>query len=344
MCAFGKIVIDRDIPYIKGVLEPYFDVEYYGGREISRECLCGSSAMIIRTRTKCNADLLQGTDVKLIATATIGLDHIDEPFCASSGIKVVNAPGCNAGAVLQYFYTALYQLAHSKNIELKGKTIGVIGVGHVGSLVADFGEKLGFKVIRNDPYRAAVETAPEGYFSSLDHLLSHSDIVTLHIPLSHENLNFVDDRFFDLMKEGAIFVNASRGEVLSEEALLEVRSKLSGVVLDVWRGEPKINIDLLSVADIATPHIAGYSAQGKINGTVAVVREVANFFGVKELHDFSLPSARTELDFEGKSQLEITQMLTSLYPILDDDGSLRSNPRDFEQLRSQYKYRIEYVY
>lgn len=339
-----KIVIDRDIPYMSGVLDPYFDLTICAGSQIDRDLVRDAKALIIRTRTKCNASLLEGSEVKLIATATIGADHIDSEYCAANNIKVVNAPGCNSAAVMQYFYTALYQLAHLKKMPLSGKTIGVIGVGNVGGKVADFGERLGFRVLRNDPYREGQEHCQKDFFCTLDYLLAHSDIVTLHIPLWKDNVNFADDRFFAAMNEGAIFVNASRGEVVVEEALLGARGKLGGVVIDVWRGEPAINRDLLAAADIATPHIAGYSKQGKINGTVAVVRGVARHFGIEPLTNFALEDARCNLSFEGKSQSEVLDLLLSLYPIMEDDRALRAAPEEFEKLRSQYNYRIEYVY
>ena len=318
-----KAIIDKAIPYIQGVLEPFFDVEYLPGKEIDRAKAADADVLLIRTRTHCNEALLSGSKVKLVATATIGCDHIDMPWCQKAGIKVVNAPGCNSSAVMEYFFTAIYKLAEMKDIDLLGQTIGVVGVGHVGSKVANMAEELGFRVLRNDPPRMAAE-GPKG-FVELDYLLKHSDIVTIHIPLEN-NLDFAGDHFFDSMKDGAIFVNASRGEVIVEEAFLRNRPRFAGVVMDVWRHEPDITPAMLEAADIATPHIAGYSMQGKINGTTAVVRATGEFFDIPELKEFSLPSA--------EKPFSLTR-----YDIMADDAALRSAPESFESLRSNYNYR-----
>ncbi|MBO7487947.1 MAG: erythronate-4-phosphate dehydrogenase, partial [Bacteroidales bacterium] len=221
-----KAIIDKAIPYIQGVLEPFFDVEYLPGKDIDRTKAADADVLLIRTRTHCNEALLSGSKVKLVATATIGCDHIDMPWCREAGIKVVNAPGCNSSAVMEYFFTAIYKLAEMKGYDLLGQTIGVVGVGHVGSKVANMAEELGFRVLRNDPPRMAAE-GPKG-FVDLDTLLKHSDIVTIHIPLEN-NLDFAGDHFFDSMKDGAIFVNASRGEVIVEESFHRNRPRFAGV-------------------------------------------------------------------------------------------------------------------
>jgi len=318
-----KAIIDKAIPYIEGVLEPFFDVEYLPGKDIDRAKAANADVLLIRTRTHCNESLLSGSSVKLVATATIGCDHIDMPWCRKAGIKVVNAPGCNSSAVMEYFYVAIHRLAEMKGLDIAGKTIGVVGVGHVGSKVAAKGEELGFKVLRNDPPRMAAE-GPEG-FVELDRLLAESDIVTIHIPLEN-NLDFASYSFFDRMKDGAVFVNASRGEVIVEDAFLKNRARFAGVVMDVWRHEPDITPAMLAAADIATPHIAGYSMQGKINGTTAVVRATGEFFGIPQLQAFSLPSA--------EKPFSLTR-----YDIMADDRALRSAPESFEALRSHYNYR-----
>lgn len=322
-----KAVIDKDIPYIKGVLEPWFETLYLKGREISREAVSDADVLIVRTRTRCDASLLEGSQVGLVCTATIGTDHIDMEWCASAGIDVKSAPGCNSEAVKRYVWSAIDTLSKTRGFDMKGKTIGVVGVGNVGSKVADYAAEYGMKALRNDPPRERAENLPKGYFTPLDKLLEESDVVTLHIPLEKENLNFANDRFFDMMRPGAIFINASRGEVVDEEALLRHREKLGALVVDVWKGEPDINGNLLAAADIATPHIAGYSVQGKINGTVAVVRAVGERFSIPELSGFSIPSVEGPFD-------------PTSYDIMADDASLRSNPGKFEELRGNYKYRI----
>ena len=211
-----KIVADKHIPFLEGVFEPYAEVLYLNGKEISREVLMDADAMIIRTRTKCNAALLDGTSVKMIATATIGTDHIDLEYCREKGIKVHNAEGCNAGGVMQYVFSALYGVAARKAIKLDDMTMGIVGVGHVGSLVEKMARYLGFKVLLCDPPRAEAE-GPDG-FCSLEYLLANSDVVTMHVPLDATTAGMADETFFALMMPGAIFINAARGEVIDEDA------------------------------------------------------------------------------------------------------------------------------
>ena len=254
-----KIVADKHIPFLEGVFEPYAEVVYIDGREIAHEDIIDADALIIRTRTKCNAALLDGTKVSMIATATIGMDHIDIPYCKEHGIEVHNAQGCNAGGVLQYVFSALYGVAARKGIKLDNATFGIIGVGNVGKKVEEMARHLGFNVLLCDPPRAAAE-GEEG-FCSLEHLLANSHIVTMHVPLDETTRGMADEEFFMLMPPGAIFINAARGEVVDEEALINAIPKLGAVVIDTWNHEPNVNIDLVEMVDIATPHIAGYSYQ-----------------------------------------------------------------------------------
>jgi len=368
-----KILIDAAVPYIQGVFEPYFEqVIYVPGASIDRALAADADAMVIRTRTKCNAALLEGSKVQAIATATIGMDHIDAQWCAAHGIDAFNAPGCNADGVMEWVFAALkvfeqrgvggfisrtgrdtrsdaakvFENSGGGFISRTGEdshantdgavvcdtcgspsvqlTLGVIGVGQVGHRVADMGRRRGFRVLENDPPLAAKGTDRE--LVDLDTLLEQSDIVTVHIPLWPENRDFASDDFFEKMKSGAIFLNASRGGIVDEEALLKHRSKLSGLAVDVWKGEPAINPDLLSAADIATPHIAGYTKVGKVNGTVASVRGIARHFGISQLENFSIQHSYKPYDIDG-------------YDILADDAALRSDPSQFESLRNHYNLR-----
>ncbi len=340
-----KIVVDDAIPFISGVFEPYADVVYKVGREISREDLLDAQALVIRTRTKCDAALLDGTKVKFIATATIGTDHIDHDYCDKAGIVVRNAAGCNAGGVMNYVFSALYGVASRKAIRLDGTKLGIVGVGNVGSRVDRVAGYLGFKVLKNDPPRMAAE-GPDG-FCPLDYLLQNSQVVTMHVPLDKTTFRMCDDAFFDKMKPGAIFINASRGEVVDDEALKRAIPKLGPVIIDTWNNEPDIDRELMNMVDIATPHIAGYSYQGKQNGTAASVRALARFFGFEKLYEF-FPKTELEsleavkLDLKGKKQGEITSALQYNYPIFTDDFMFRMDPGAFESLRSHYQYRREY--
>lgn len=339
-----KFVADVDIPFLKGVLEPYAEVVYKKGMEICREDILDADALLIRTRTRCDASLLEGTKVSLITTATIGMDHIDLDYCRSHGIEVANASGCNAGGVMQYVFSALYGVAARKGIKIDGATIGIIGVGNVGKKVEYLAEYLGFKILRCDPPRAQKEGS-DG-FCSLEHLLAESDVVTLHVPLDDSTRGMANADFFTLMKPGSIFINASRGEVVDEKALIEASPKFGAIVIDTWNNEPDVDENLIDIVDIATPHIAGYSFQGKLNGTALAVRAVASHFGIDDLVGFFPVDELSDrepliLDLKGKNQGEITAVFQYNYPIFTDDFRFRMEPHKFEKLRSEYQYRRE---
>ena len=339
-----KIVADKAIPFLEGVFDPYADMTYLPGDKIGPEDVKDADVLMVRTRTKCNAALLEGSKVKFIATATIGTDHIDFPYCDSKGIVVRNAPGCNAGGVMEYVFSALYGLASRRSISLQGDTIGIIGVGHVGSLIERMGRALGFKILKCDPPRAEAEGSFG--FCDLEYLLQNSQIVTLHVPLDETTRGMANSEFFSLMQPGAFFINAARGEVVCDDALKAAIPKLGPVIIDTWNHEPDIDLDLMDKVAIATPHIAGYSYQGKQNGTAAAVRAVAHYFGITELYEFfpktDLPENESvKLDLKGLNQGEIASVLQYNYPIFTDDFMLRLNPENFDKLRSEYNYRRE---
>ena len=342
-----KIVADIDVPFLTGVFEPYAEVVYKKGLEICREDVIDADVLVTRTRTRCDAALLEGTAVKMIATATIGMDHIDLDYCRCHGIEVTNAAGCNAGGVMQYVFSALYGVAARKGIKIDGSTIGIIGVGQVGSKVEAMAEYLGFRILRCDPPRAKAE-GPEG-FCSLEHLLIESDVVTLHVPLDDMTRGMANADFFTLMKPGSIFINAARGEVVNEQALIEAAPKFGAIVIDTWNNEPDVNEELVDMVDIATPHIAGYTYQGKQNGTALAVRAIARHFGIENLYDF-YPEADVEghepvlLDLKGKTHGEIAAVFQYNYPIFTDDFRFRMEPHHFEKLRTEYQYRREIIY
>lgn len=339
-----KIVADKAIPFLEGVFDPYADMTYLPGDKIGPEDVKDADVLMVRTRTKCNVALLEGSKVKFIATATIGTDHIDFPYCDSKGIVVRNAPGCNAGGVMEYVFSALYGLASRRSISLQGDTIGIIGVGHVGSLIERMGRALGFKILKCDPPRAEAEGSFG--FCDLEYLLQNSQIVTLHVPLDETTRGMANSEFFSLMQPGAFFINAARGEVVCDDALKAAIPKLGPVIIDTWNHEPDIDLDLMDKVAIATPHIAGYSYQGKQNGTAAAVRAVAHYFGITELYEFfpktDLPeNEAVKLDLKDLNQGEIASVLQYNYPIFTDDFMLRLNPENFDRLRSEYNYRRE---
>jgi len=346
-----KIVADNKIPFLAGVLESVVKVVYLPGSKISREHLLDADALIVRTRTLCDARLLEGTSVKLIASATIGHDHIDQDYCRNRGIAWTNAPGCNAGSVVQYVSSALAHIFLQKNLPFGEITLGVIGAGNVGSRLVKVAQTLGLKTLVNDPPRERIEGS-EG-FCSLEELIEKADIISMHVPLNlsgpDKTFHIADAGFFRKMKPEAWFINTSRGEVAEPGALIEatLSGKLAGTVLDVWENEPNIDRELLSLVNIATPHIAGYSADGKANGTSMSVQAMSRFFGLGLDHwkpkTIPLPSKPLlNLSAKAKTKREIfCELSLQAYDIFADDRALRQAPESFEKLRGDYPIRRE---
>jgi erythronate-4-phosphate dehydrogenase len=328
------ILADDQIPFLEGIPYRLARITRLPGHLIDQESVKTVDALIVRTRTRCDTTLLENSPVSFIGSATIGTDHIDTPYCESRGIRVVNAPGCNAGAVMQYVFTALEAWAAKRNRDLCGKTLGVVGVGNVGKKVVEMANHLGMQTLLNDPPRALAEGSSG--FVELAELLTHADIVTLHVPLAPDTRGMADRTFFSSMKKGACLVNTSRGEVVDEEALKDAAKKMGGIILDVWRNEPLIDMETLQITDIATPHIAGYSLEGKRNASQTVIRALANHFGWKELetHTISLPPP---------GPVPNDLLFTHCFPIFVEDKQLRSAPHQFEAFRKAYVYRREWT-
>ena len=342
-----KFVIDRTIPFIEGVFEPYAEVVYKEGPDIRRADLKNADALIIRTRTRCDASLLRRTSVKMIATATVSLDNIDLPWCKDHGIYVKNASGCNAGGVTNYVFSALYAMAARKSIPLSGATIGILGLGSAGQRVEEMALALGFKTLRYDPLRAAAEGPAD--FHDLDDVLAGSDIITMHIPVNDTTRGIADADFFAKMKQGAFFINTAQGELVVEQDLIDAIPRLGPVALDTWCHEPDVNRKLVELVDIATPHIAGYTLQGKQTGTSLAIRSVARFFGLSALYDFFPTTDIVEyqavrIDAHDKSQGQIAATIQYNYPILTDDFMFRMAPDRFSELRANYSYRREFYF
>lgn len=337
-----KVVIDEKIPYIADALASMgCDVVALPGVAIENAHLRDASALFVRTRTICNESLLAGTAVRFIGTATIGYDHIDAAYCAKNNIAWSNAAGCNAGAVLQYVQSVVYAWAGCRKCSLKGLTLGIVGVGEIGSRVARWAASAGLELLLNDPPRAA---RGESGFASLAEVAERSDIITFHPTLNRSgafpSYHLADDAFFSRMGRCRLFINASRGPVVDNGALLRALSQNSSLdaVLDVWEGEPEINIPLLNKVYIATPHIAGYSAEGKMNATTIVLQAFARFFDCEHLLPrLSLP-APTPSQVVASSQ---SDALLKIYSPFDDSATLKASPGRFEDLRNNYNLRRE---
>lgn len=346
-----KIVADDKIPFLQGVLEPVAEVVYLPGAKTTSDDVRDADALITRTRTKCNAALLEGSQVRFLATATIGYDHFDTVYLEQHNIAWTNAPGCNSGSVAQYIASALLNLAVKHDFQLSGKTLGVIGVGNVGKKIAGVGRALGLNVLLNDPPRTDIE-GKDG-FVELDYLLKNADIVTTHVPLEsggkYPTHHLAGQDFFASMKDGAFYLNSSRGEVCDQAALKENldNGKLAGAVLDVWEHEPAIDLELLAMLDFGTPHIAGYSTDGKANGTAMSVNAISRFFDLplKDWYPENVPSPvepYIEVFETGNFEFDLSKVVNKSYNIAEDYKRLWRSPENFEKQRGDYPLRREF--
>jgi erythronate-4-phosphate dehydrogenase len=344
-----KIVADHKIPFLEGVFEPYGEVVYLPGDKIKKAQLKDSDALLTRSITQCNSELLEGTSVKLIASATIGDDHIDKEFCLSNNIKWTTAQGCNANAVVQYFTSALLSVSKKAGFVLKDKTIGIIGVGNIGSKVEKVCRAMGMKVLLNDPPRERIEGKMN--FSDLDIIQREADIITLHVPLTYggvdKTFHLLDPTFVEKLSKPVILFNTSRGPVTDSEALKygKEQGKITHAILDVWEGEPHIDPEVLELATIGTPHIAGYSIEGKAKATEMVVQSVCEFFYLPLKNwkpDLGLKNEILEIDLKDlNKQQSLQKVFRAVYDIHKDDELLRKNPSDFERVRGSYVFRRE---
>lgn len=347
-----KIVIDDKIPYIRGVFEPVAEVVYLPGSQTTPEEVRDADALVTRTRTLCNEALLAGSAVKFIATATIGFDHIDTAYCHRAGIAWTNAPGCNAGSVEQYIAAALFLWARERNRTLRGTTIGIVGVGNVGKKVERLCRTLGMQVLLNDPPRERTEGPT--LFTPLEEIRHKADIITFHVPL-HRNgqdatWHMVSRHFLEGVNRKPLLINSCRGEVFDTEAVLEAieSNRLSDVIIDCWENEPGISHALMQKSLLATPHIAGYSRDGKANGTMMSVRAISRHFSLG-LDDWQPgdvePPLQTiiPLDGTGREQESLLgDAILATYDLRADDLHLRKNPALFEKLRGDYPVRREF--
>ncbi|HPA77193.1 MAG TPA: 4-phosphoerythronate dehydrogenase [Kiritimatiellia bacterium] len=334
-------------------------VEIIPDSEITPQAVSSATALVVRSKTKVGPDLLKGSRVRFVGTATAGFDHFDRAWLDHAGIVSASAPGCNANSVAEYVMAALLCIAAEKRLDLDEMTLGVVGCGNIGSRVARRAEVIGIRVLKNDPPLAAETGNPD--FIPLEHLLKESDIVTLHVPLTTggpwPTAGLAACPFFSQIKPGAVFINTSRGEVVDESALtLSLQNDaVSAAVLDVWRNEPVFSRTLLDLADIGSPHIAGYSAQGLLNGTMAVYQELCHFLEEPPAwkpEPAAAPLPPVEMDTRGLSHEEVLhQMSRSVYDIRADDTLLRraaaaddeTRGRNFTLLRSGYPVRHEFA-
>jgi erythronate-4-phosphate dehydrogenase len=356
---FLKIVADCNIPFVKECFSSIGQVELYSGREFCRALVSDADVLLVRSVTKVDKDLLAGSKVKFVGTATIGVEHIDCEYLEAEEIGFVSAPGSNANSVAEYVVAALLAVGWKNKLELEGKSIGIVGVGNVGSLVETKVKGLGMEVLLNDPPLQR-QTANEKYLP-LEKLYG-CDFITLHTPLTFEGedktYHLADAEFFNSLKRGAGFINTSRGGVVDTGALKKAmqEGKLGSVMLDVWENEPNIDNWLLRKVDISTPHIAGYSLDGKVGGMMMIYNAVCEYFGLPIEHsveDF-LPEPETGLiELVPGSDCEqelLHKIVQQVYVINRDDFNTREillvpegeRGEFFDDLRKNYPVRREF--
>lgn len=347
-----KVIIDNKIPYIEGALESFAEVIYLAGKDTTPEIVANADAIITRTRTKCNQQLLENSSVKMIATATIGFDHIDTKYCDEQGIEWTNAPGCNSWSVAQYIMAALHHLANQKSLQLHRLTIGVIGAGNVGSKVAHLCNLIGMKVLVNDPPRQRIEG--DAGFTTLEAIQQQAHIVTFHTPLTNEGIDktyhLANSDFFNNCKNKLFFINSSRGEVMDTSAVKAAIAdgKIIEAIIDCWEKEPEIDRELLQTAFISTPHIAGYSRDGKAKGTSMSIQAISRKFklGIDnwQCENVEMPE-NPQLFIDGKEksvQQIFAEAILATYPIWEDSKRLKHSPDTFEKQRGDYPVRREF--
>ncbi len=368
-----KIICATNMPFAGEAFSTLGSVRILEGRDISAADVREAEILALRSTTKVDRALLEGSQVRFVGTATIGTDHLDLDYFDQAGIRWCFAPGCNANSVSEYITAALLCLGQRHGITLEGLTIGVIGVGNVGSRVVRKARALGMRVLMNDPPRERAEAGggaavrpdfERGPFVPLDRILAEADVITVHVPLTKDGpdktFHLADESFFRKAKKGCLFLNAARGAIVDTGALLTALDAgwVSHVVLDTWEGEPRFRLDMQARVDIGTPHIAGHSFEGKVMGTVMVYREACRFLGVEPTwsHEPLMPAPlvpEIRVAVKGRSdEAVLREIVRQVYDIEADDRRLRAagvpddqqRAKHFDRLRRDYPERREFQY
>lgn len=353
-----RIVADENIPYVKEGFSDLGDLTIVPGRSMTRDIVRDAQVLLVRSVTKVNRDLLEGTRVRFVATATIGEDHLDKAYLEERGIGWASAPGSNANSVAEYVTSALLRLANHFNFELPTKTLGIVGVGNVGSRVAEKAAALGMRCVLNDP--PLREATGDEKYRPIEEIYA-CDIVTFHVPLTksgaHATHHMVNDAFLHFLNRGAMIINTSRGPVVDNAALHQALGDghIAAAVLDVWENEPAIDTNLLERVFLGTPHIAGYSFDGKLNGTRQIQAATCNFLMLYPSWDPSPlvpPPDNPEITVDGNLPLQeaVSQAVFAVYDVQNDDAALRElfrippedRPAYFDKLRKEYPRRREF--
>lgn len=328
-----KVLIDKFVPFWDNPFEGVAEVEFLAPAEFTPGRVKDADALIVRTRTHCDGALLEGSKVGIVATATIGTDHFDFPYLKSRGIKAVSAPGCNAPAVAQYVWASIFALGLGQ----PGMRLGVVGVGHVGSIVANWGRHFGVDLLLCDPPRAKAEPEAE-QFVSIEEVARKADVVTFHTPLTrsgdYPSFHLLNDEFLRTAPKELV-INAARGPVADTQAVIKAlrNGRVKHAAIDTWEGEPRISEDLLRLAEISTPHIAGYSIEGKRRATATASNAVLEYFGSERRVDPGVAMTPPQ-------QVDKEALIASYDPIADSQ-LLKSAPDTLESLRDNYPLRHE---
>lgn len=353
-----KIVADENIPFARECFSTLGEVELKHGRHLTKESVQDADILFVRSITKINENLLKGTKVKFVGSATAGIDHVDTEYLKSEGIGFSSAPGSNANSVAEYVITALLIMAEKKKFSLEGLKIGIIGVGNVGTRVLKKIEALGMIPILNDPPLA--EKTGDSIYKPLEELLN-CDIITCHTPLTkdgdHPTYHLLDKSFLDKMKKDSILFNTARGGVVDEKPLKNLiqSGKFKGILLDVWENEPEIDLELLNIVDFGSPHIAGYSYDGKVLGTQMIYEGACGFFKIKPTWnplDFMAKPENplVEINPSEKIQTLLCEATSSVCKVERDNFDLRKSFEVteeekgpfFDKLRKEYPRRWEF--
>ncbi len=332
-----KILIDDAVYAHKEIFSAFGEIFTLPGRDINRDAVRDCDALIVRSRTKVNKDLLKDSKIKFVGSTVAGLDHIDENYLNQNNIVFSSAQGCNANAVAEYVISALANLSVDYEFNLAEKTLGIIGVGNVGSRLNILAKQLGMTTLLNDPPRQDRESSDD--FVELSEALS-ADIVSFHTPLTfagaHPSHNLLAQHNFNLISADTIVINAARGGIIDEAIWQKTQTKAN--VIDCWENEPYINPSLQQSAYWATPHIAGHSIDAKFKGSFMVYQDLCGYCNITENAEITnlIKSSRIAIH-----HASLKDTLNAIYPFIKDDNAIK-NLEQFEHYRRYYPERYEW--
>ncbi|MEI6858221.1 MAG: 4-phosphoerythronate dehydrogenase [Shewanella sp.] len=359
-----KILADENMPYVQELFGDLGTIETVNGRELTPEQVKDADVLLVRSVTQVDGSLLGlNNQLKFVGSATIGTDHIDSDYLAKRGIPFSSAPGCNATAVGEFVFIAMLELANRFGDKLKDKTVGIVGAGNTGSAVAKCLLAYGVTVLLHDPL---IQDGDPRNFISLDEIIARCDVISLHVPITktgeHKTWYLFDELRLNSLKSGTWLLNCCRGEVIDNRALIKVKQARLDIklVLDVWEGEPNPMQELIPLVELATPHIAGYSLEGKARGTFMLYKNLMEVLGKDADKSMTslLPALwSAQLDIKSMpNEKSLLQLVRFIYDLRDDDELFRKtifadsskntqvndfNNNGFDLMRKNHKHRRE---